>query len=158
MLYKNMKLNTLLLFIGLIAQAQQATLSSGGNFSGAGGNISYSIGQTDYISNFETTGTINQGVQQPYEIFLLGLKEEIINISLTVFPNPTSNYLTLLIKRINYKSLKYQLVDVQGKLIESDMIHSEETQIDMNNLNTGTYIIHILNKHEKIKSFKIIKN
>lgn len=46
-------------------QAQKAVDASGGDASGTGGTVSYSIGQIDYMALSATSGKVNEGVQQP---------------------------------------------------------------------------------------------
>ena len=53
---------------GIATQAQEAVSAAGGNASGSGGTASYTIGQVAYTTNSSASGTITQGVQQPYEI------------------------------------------------------------------------------------------
>jgi gliding motility-associated-like protein len=55
----------LLLLAGFTSQAQVATVSSGGEATGAGGSLSYSVGQVVYTTNSGSTFTSAQGVQQP---------------------------------------------------------------------------------------------
>jgi hypothetical protein len=80
---------------GSLAQAQESANSSGGNASGSGGTVAYSIGQVFYTSNAGSSGTVDPGVQHAYEIYSVGINETNLNISLTAFPNPTTEYLTL---------------------------------------------------------------
>jgi len=63
-------LTAILLFSrGISIQAQQTNASAGGNATGSGGTVSYTIGQQEY-SNFSSGGgSVNQGVQQPKEFF-----------------------------------------------------------------------------------------
>ena len=49
-------------------QAQQAIVPIGGDAIGASGQISYSIGQIAYTTYEGSTGSVSQGVQQPFEI------------------------------------------------------------------------------------------
>lgn len=63
-----------LLWAGL-AQAQQSANASGGGAAGSGGTVAYSVGQVVYTSNSGSTGTVNQGIQHAYEIFILGIEE-----------------------------------------------------------------------------------
>lgn len=58
------KLLYLLLLVSFTSYAQVATVSSGGNATGAGGSLSYSVGQVVY-TNSGSTFTSAQGVQQP---------------------------------------------------------------------------------------------
>lgn len=96
MKHKKVKLSVLLLGLGLTAQAQQATTDTGGNASGSGGSVAYSVGQIVYTTNTSTNGSVAQGVQQPYEIsIVLGIDNHSINLELTAYPNPTAHFLTL---------------------------------------------------------------
>lgn len=46
--------------------AQRGNVSSGGNATGSGGSVSYSVGQVFFSSNSGASGSINQGVQQSF--------------------------------------------------------------------------------------------
>ena len=46
--------------------AQQNSVSAGGDVSGSGGTVSFSVGQIDYLSITGAGGSVAQGVQQPY--------------------------------------------------------------------------------------------
>ncbi|WP_430401188.1 T9SS type A sorting domain-containing protein [Flavobacterium sp.] len=160
---KNKSRPILLLAAGLLwaglAQAQESTNATGGDASGSGGTVAYSVGQVVYTTNTAASGTVSQGVQQPYEIFTLGIKETELNISLLVFPNPTSDNLTFQISDYNNEKLTYQLYDMQGKLLNNGQIVAQQTQINMNSLPTATYFINVVNQeNKKVQSFKIIKN
>ncbi|MBT3920138.1 MAG: hypothetical protein HOF24_07115, partial [Flavobacteriaceae bacterium] len=48
--------------------AQAALTASGGEAVGAGGSLSYTIGQVDYIQASGSGGTASQGVQQAFTI------------------------------------------------------------------------------------------
>jgi hypothetical protein len=146
-----------LLCVGMV-QAQQSVNASGGVATGSGGTASYSIGQVVYTTITDASGTLSQGVQQAYEIFTIGIKETELNISLSLFPNPTADNLTLQISDYNNEYLSYQLFDMQGKLINNGQINTEQTQINTANLPPSTYFINVVNKeNQKVQSFKIIK-
>ena len=106
---KNKSSQIVLLAAGLIwvgfAQAQESSNSSGGNATGSGGTVAYSIGQVVYTTNTGSNGSVAQGVQHAYEIFTVGIKETELNISLTAFPNPTTENLTLQISDFNNEKL-----------------------------------------------------
>lgn len=147
-----------LLWAGL-AQAQESANASGGDATGSGGTVAYSIGQVVYTTNTGSNGSVAQGVQHAYEIFTVGIKETALNISLTIFPNPTTENLTLQIGDYNNQKLSYQVFDMQGKLLNSGQITAEQTQINMNSLPVATYFINVVNQeNKKVQSFKIIKN
>jgi hypothetical protein len=98
-------------------------------------------------------------VQQAYEIFTVGIKETELNISLSVFPNPTADNLTLQISDYNNEKLSYQLFDMQGKLLNNGQVTAQQTQINTASLPAATYFINVVNQeNKKVQSFKIIKN
>lgn len=140
------------------AKAQEATVTSGGVASGINGNTSYSIGQIVYSTNSGSTGTISQGIHQPYEIYTLGT-DDFPNISLQmiVYPNPTTSSINLKIENLTSSSLEYQLFDLTGRIIIRQKISQTETQISLENFPTATYLINVLDNTKTIKSFKIIK-
>ena len=147
-----------LLWVGF-AQAQQSANTSGGDATGSGGSVAYSVGQVVYTSNNSPSGTVSQGVQQAYEIFLIGINETELNRSLSVFPNPIVDNLTLQISGYNNEKLSFNLYDIQGKLLNKGQIIAKQTQINTCSLPPATYFIKVLNQENKqVESFKIIKN
>ncbi len=138
--------------------AQQGTVSSGGESSGTGGKVNFTIGQIDYQTETGTNGTITQGLQQPYEIYVYtGIEVAGVNLVSEVYPNPTNGSLTLKIDENLLGNLTYQLFDVEGKLISKNSIVSSETKIDMSLLASAKYFIKVMSSDKEIKTFKIIK-
>ncbi|MBI2259445.1 MAG: T9SS type A sorting domain-containing protein [Flavobacteriia bacterium] len=139
--------------------AQYSSNTAGGEATGSGGTVSYSYGQIVYTS-FGTTGSVGQGVQQPIEISEVAGNEKIkgINLSITTFPNPTSNFITIKIHDFNTKNLTFKLIDASGKVIEKGDIISNETIISLKNLPSATYNIMISKELELLKNYKIVKN
>lgn len=160
---KNKSRPLALLTVGLLwagmAEAQESVNSSGGDATGSGGTVAYSVGQVVYTTNTGSTGTVDQGVQHAYEIFTVGINETAIDISVAVFPNPTIENLTLQISDYNNEKLSYQLFDMQGKQLSNGQLIAQQTQINMNSLPPATYFINVVNQENKqVQSFKIIKN
>jgi hypothetical protein len=158
MKHKKVKLSVLLLGLGLTAQAQQATTATGGNASGSEGTVAYSVGQIVYTTNTGTTGSVAQGVQQPYKISIItGIENNQISLNMQAYPNPTTNFLQLKVESEKLQDLNFQLFDLTGKLIETRKIISSTETIGMENLPSATYFLKVSNNNE-VKTFKIIKN
>jgi hypothetical protein len=148
-----------LLSFSVNAQTSHQVLSAtGGDASGSGGSVAYSVGQIVYTTSTGTSGSVAQGVEQAYEISSVGIKETALNISLSIFPNPTSDYLTLKVEDYNNEALSYSLLDEQGKLVLNEQITNQDTQVAMSTLARGAYFINVLQENKKIQTFKIIKN
>lgn len=151
----------LLLILGFVRlQAQSIVNTAGGDGSGNGGSVSFSVGQTMYQTHTGTNGSEAEGVQQPYEIFVLSVLEGVegINLLVKAYPNPTTDFITLDIVDYEISNLTYQLYDIHGKIIQNQQIISSQTDIVMSNLVPATYIIRVMQKNRELKSFKIIKN
>lgn len=159
---KKLKLFALLLLgLGISSlKAQEVVPATGGNGSGSGGSISYSIGQVTYETNAGPNGSVLQGVQQPYEISVVtGIPDAIgIKLQLNVYPNPTSDLLNLKVEDFRNKNLSYQLFKADGSQLECKNISANETEIYMGNLAHGVYLLKISDGNNEVKTFKIIKN
>ncbi|MBU1014758.1 MAG: T9SS type A sorting domain-containing protein [Bacteroidetes bacterium] len=158
---KHLKLSALFfLCFGLtIVQAQEVIPATGGNATGNGGSISYTIGQIVYFFNTGPNGSVAQGVQHPFDISVVGLNEtEKISSQYSVYPNPTNNYLTLKIENFKAANLFYQLYDISGRLLDSKKLSDNETKIEVGYLTPSIYFLQIFNGNKEIQAFKIIKN
>jgi hypothetical protein len=162
MKHKRLKLSALLLLgLGLTGlQAQECVNATGGNASGSGGSASYSVGQVVYTTHTGTSGSVAEGVQQPYEISVVTAIEEAkgINLSVSAYPNPTTDYLTLEVKEFDLSNLSFQLYDMNGKLLLNEKITGNQTSIVMSNLVPATYFVKVIQGSKEVKTFKIIKN
>lgn len=142
--------------------AQQSINASGSSVQTSGGSVSYSVGQIDYHTINSASGTISQGVQQPFEIFEIGISENNnICISAKLFPNPTTDYLQLQINfndKQELNEISYLLLDINGKVLSKEIIIEEQSIITMAHFAVGTYFLNIVSKNSILKSFKIIKN
>jgi hypothetical protein len=143
MKHKKTKLSAIL-FLGLgltLVEAQNAIPATGGNASGTGGTASQTIGQVVYITISGTNGTVTQGVQQPYEISVVdGIKEALgIVLEISVYPNPTADYISLKIENYEVEGLRYQVYDINGSLLQDNKVEGIETSIIMSNYVNGTY-------------------
>lgn len=145
------------------ALAQENTVSSGGNATGTGGSVSYSIGQVFYQAHEGEGGTVTEGVQQPYEISVITSVEDApdIRLSVSAFPNPVSDRVIIVVdERVDFSVAGYyfRLFDISGRVIQSDRITGRQTEIDMSALDPAVYFIRIMDSQRELKVFKIVKN
>jgi hypothetical protein len=143
--------------VGMV-QAQEAVLTTGGDAVGTGGSVSYSIGQVSYTSAFSTGNSVSEGVQQPYEISTVtAITESGINLEMLVYPNPTVSGVKLSVPQ-NSENLSCQLVDISGKLILQQNITAGNTNLVMDKLSNGTYLLNVYQNQSVVKTFRVIKN
>lgn len=145
-----------------LLQAQEAEVTTGGDFSGSGGRVSFSVGQVFYTTITGGISSIAQGVQQAYEISVMtGISgTQPISLQISVYPNPTFDYINLKIDSLspgNYASIRYQLVGIDGKILINEKIYENELKIGMRAYVSGIYFLRITNKNREVQTFKIIK-
>jgi hypothetical protein len=139
--------------------AQNSPTATGGEATGTGGTSNYSVGQVVYTTATGTNGSVVQGVQQSYEISVtLGVNETSINLKVLVYPNPTTNYLTLKVDDFQLSTFNFQLIDLQGKVMENKKVNRGTTTINVESLPTATYFLNVTMDNQLVKTFKIIKN
>lgn len=139
--------------------AQQAITTGGGTFTDNGGSLSVSIGLVAYTNHTGDTGTVSQGVQQPYEISALGIEtdENAYSLSFQAFPNPSDGLLILKGEVPQGKKVIWQLTDSHGKTLDSRRIISDETLLDLSKRTAGLYFLKLVQGNRVVRSFKIIK-
>ena len=145
-------------YFSILLNAQEGFSTSVGQALGTAGSWSYTVGQTVYDTYTGSTGSVAQGVQQTYDIVaLLGAEISDIKRELVAYPNPIQETLTLKINNYKNEKLTYQLYDLQGKLWDSQSVKGAHTQLDMNDLAVGTYLLSIQDEELLVKTFRIIK-
>ncbi|MCK3682847.1 T9SS type A sorting domain-containing protein [Maribellus sp. YY47] len=150
----------ILLFSFSTVTAQESTNTAGGNASGGGGSVSYSVGQPVYHAYSATNGSVAEGVQQAFEISVVTAIEEAktINLLVRAYPNPATDHLTLEVKNFKLSGLTFQLYDMNGRLLQNEKITESQTSISMGQLVPATYFVKVIQDTRDVKTFKIIKN
>jgi hypothetical protein len=77
--------------------------------------------------------------------------------SITIFPNPTSGLLNLVLNK-NIEDVRLTITDIQGKVIyNQNNIVSESIQVDLTGYENGVYILHFGNiKYHTVKKITLI--
>lgn len=159
-----MKVHYLFSIIVLIfwfsADAQENVIPVGGDISGGGGQISYTVGQVFYHTLADNSGTVSQGVQHPHEMIIVGVSAGFLsNLSISAYPNPTTDNVILKIETDPVHGcsfIHYQIFDMNGKLITGNNISDPETLIRLDGLLPASYILRIMKSSIHISTFKII--
>ena len=159
---KELLLSTFIFFIisccTVVAATAQSTLSTtGGDIQGTSGSISYTVGQIAV----QSTATITEGVQQPYEIQTVGVDcFPAITLDAAVYPNPTTHRLILEINNVetfHETSLRATLFSANGQHIQTVDVAGVQTIIDMSALSAGTYYLRVTDGQTTLKTFKVVK-
>ncbi|GAB6013272.1 T9SS type A sorting domain-containing protein [Viscerimonas tarda] len=152
--HKKIKLLVIFLAVGLSVQAQQAVVAAGGAAEGSASSVDYSIGQLFYTTNESEEGTVFSGIQLPDEFYS---ETEVITLTevnktnFSVFPNPTVDVLNLQIDNYLDAKWSYQLLNVSGMSLKTELINVGITSISMQGLVPNIYILRIIRDKKNIK-------
>lgn len=153
-----MKPQLVLLFVlaALNTSAQQGVTSTGSDATGAGGTLSYSVGQVSFTTVQAQGGTSSQGVQQSYEYLILAMDAEANEASgISVSPNPTSDGVQLAFTTVPSASQRYVLLNAAGQVLHTANITSTLLHVPMADLPPATYLLRIAGGSDH--TFQIIK-
>ena len=155
-------LQLFILFIFLTSynlSAQQGISISSGTAVGLEGSSDFSIGQCAYISNESASGSEYQGLQQPYEINVSKVNNNVnIEIECSVYPNPFPDIINLKIPIEEIDNTYYYLFDHTGRVLNKEKIIQPVTQINLSNFNGSVYSLVVKKEFKLLKTFNIIKN
>ena len=109
------------------------------------------------LRNYDTVG-FNACVSVWGDISLSVPSLRINGIEASIFPNPTEGRLTIDIAEPNFNQVKYEVVDIQGKVILSSESNTLETpiELDLSGTPEGVYILKLF-QDNRFKVFKIVK-
>lgn len=108
-------------------------------------------------ANSDGSTTIYEGVQQPYEIQIIGIDNYPgITLNAVVFPNPTVGNVELTMNNVQLEG-EVRVFDMNGKFLFVKKIEGENTEIPMSDLSAGAYFVNVVNGTQVLKTFKVIK-
>lgn len=134
-------------------------IASTGSFgaNSAGTTLSWTVGEA--ITTTESAGNtmLTQGFHQPVTINIVAVNELLAEtLNLQVYPNPTVAQLT--IKKEGGSSLKAQLIDVLGQVVQVQQLNNSQTTLNIEYLPASSYFLKVTDLEGRaIKTFKIQK-
>ena len=139
---------------------QEVNASGGGYYSQINGSLQFTIGEpiTEAYSN-NSTRLYNGFEQGSYIILAVNELPPIIDLNVTIFPNPSSGIINLNIESKETSLFKVYIIDALGKLVFQKEITANAIEtINLENYRSAMYYVTVSNTElNYIKSFKIIK-
>lgn len=158
--FRTVLLSFTLSFFLSSTMAQESVNVTGGSAISTGGSVNYSIGQVVYTINNGRSGSVAEGIQQPYEISVVSgfQASNGTKILILAYPNPTTDLLTLDVRDFHLSFFTFRLYDLAGRLLKNEQILERKTSINMSNFEPATYFVKVFQENKEVKTFKIIKN
>jgi hypothetical protein len=67
--------------------------------------------------------------------------EELEDKDVQVFPNPMSDFLTIMLPNDNGVDIEIEIIDALGRLVKTEILNQSTTQLDLSDLNAGVYYL-----------------
>jgi hypothetical protein len=80
-----------------------------------------------------------------------------LGFDITVYPNPTADFVNLKIDKESIVGIQYMLYDMKGNLLLQNRLEGNETEIHFSELASAEYILRVFYNSKEVKSFKIVK-
>ena len=151
------------LLSGFAVYAQEVVSTAGSYGETTSGSLSWTVGEPVIETITDGTNTLTQGFQQS-KLTVTAISDlKVPGIELSVYPNPTSSFLSIEIKSDKQRNFMLNLFDLSGKLILQKKMTGNKQTIKMQNYKPGTYILKILQGKDNSTdakfcvSYKIIK-
>jgi hypothetical protein len=140
-------------------QAQQVISSAGASATGIGVQLSWTIGEPVIETFTGTTAILTQGFHQS-RLTVTAIDPTLYpELDLSVYPNPVSTSLQLLISGERLQNLTYKLYNIEGKSILTKVIENSPEMIRMELFSSGTYLLKVFrDDNTPLKTFKVIKD
>ena len=138
----------------------QVVTSSGGYALNGGYSVSWTLGEPVIATAQNGSNTLTQGFQQPTYNVLAITTETLQGFDVNVFPNPTSDYITIDWTTNKENTLYITLFDLAGKMIseKSYSAADEKVSINLSQLASAQYILEVKDKiNSATKIFRITK-
>ena len=154
-----MKKLLLLLLLSSIVSAQsiskQVIGAAGKTLTNNNLKLSYTVGEP--VVGLMTAGgnQLGNGYYPAMDLQALSVEDNVLDVQLKVYPNPTSK--SLYVSHPEMNSFGISIVDLNGKQLYSGTINKEEP-LDVSNYTQGMYLVTIENTStNKKNTYKIIK-
>jgi len=135
---------------------QSAITAGGGDGTGTGGSVAFSLGQVAYSEATGNGGFVQEGVQQAYELTSVEVSEAMAAIELSFFPNPTSGQLTIQLHSFA-ENTSISVFDASGSLVHAIPLASSITRIDASGWASGIYFIELTTVNLLKSRYKFVK-
>jgi hypothetical protein len=110
---------------------------------------------SDDLSNYNKNSNIDDDITDGDVIKIKSINERVIE-SITVFPNPTRDYLNIQLKDDTLKNVEIVIRDVSGNIMHRSVMKENSKRVDLTRYKRGVYFLDFV-KGKRILFKRIIK-
>lgn len=149
---KKLLLLVLLFISTFLVRGQRLVATSGDYFENSSGSVSLTLGELAIETYITDAEMLTQGMQQTK--LVITAIHEVEQFVIKAYPNPTSDLITISLD--DYQGAMYELIGLQGNVLEKKQFTSNNHELSLGALPSGTYLLRITSK-KRYGIYKIIK-
>lgn len=112
--------------------------------------------QVGFLMRIDSNGCLTDGnCETRYFTGVRALNEDLHGVRL--YPNPTSNSVTVSLNSTETKELHYSITNLVGEIMQEGVIKEKETTLDIHNLSSGMYVVNVIGSKGDRWSGKVVK-
>lgn len=159
----------LLILLSAQLYAQEGTNTAGGDATGLGGSVSFTVGQLDYLVSEDSliggdslrmagppVGNASQGIQQAEDKTQATVANDYASVEISAGPNPAVDFIDVTIKNYSGETVLYVLSDAGGKVVLNGSSSSLQFRIDIGEVASGNYLLRFSNNNTEISNKSIV--
>lgn len=140
------------------ATGQTAFVTAGGDHQSAAGSLSWSMGQIAVQQHSNNTGTVNEGVQQPYESLTVAVPDgPMVDGHWRLYPNPTRTGVQVESSSWLPEQATIILSHADGRSSSVSFLTSSKGWIDLSTVAAGVYVLQVRVEEHIVLYERIIK-
>jgi hypothetical protein len=145
----------LFLIISLATHGQEVIATKGGRLTNTSATMDFTIGEVVIESLNGNSTVMTQGFLQS-NITIIATAISSFQYDISVFPNPTSD--VLVIETPGNSGVTYQLIDINGDVLSTNIITGESLKLDIQKHESGMYLLRLTHQNgEEHEVYQIIK-
>jgi len=127
----------------------------GGDATGSGGSVHWSLGQiADEVQNGET-GVVSQGVQQTFANPSLHITPTAPRLDVRAFPTVTDNVVNLILPA-STGSWRIGLYDANGRMLQQTSMRAGDHTLSLQGFAAGVHHLHVIDTDGTSYSFTLL--
>lgn len=137
-------------------KAQEVLSTQGGSFENVYGKVDFTVGELVISTLGNGSNVLTQGFHQP-NLIISNINDLSSGIKVSVYPNPVLYQLTLSFSELKF-GFEIEMLDINGRLVKSKPVSGLETQVDVQSLAAGVYMLMLKDEEGNyLKSYQIHK-
>ncbi len=127
----------------------------GWSYRGLGASIPDFIGQPLQVLRDEDCSDISEDFVEVIRTDVLAVEDNQINLELSVFPNPTTDFVNISLTGVN-SGYSVNLYSITGQVVKRETYTGQENRLQVSDLTNGIYLLEVIDENTNTRTVRRI--